>query len=91
MINIGLSRMICVTLLGLGIRLGEMINLKWADIDFKNGSCFIIGKKRELSSVPIMGKLLKELAEYRIYCEQHFKILGTNVFPTDTNTQLVLL
>lgn len=80
--------MICVSLLGLGIRLGEMVNLKWADIDFKSGTCFILGKKRELSSVPITDKLSKELAEYRIFSEQHFKKLGTYVFPTDQNTQL---
>ncbi|SFL12784.1 Site-specific recombinase XerD [Paenibacillus sp. 1_12] len=80
--------LIIVFLLGTGVRLGEMVTLKWNDLDLKNGSASIIGKKRELSSVPLTEKLYKELAEFRVYCEQHFGELSTYVFPTHTNTQL---
>ncbi|MFX3637071.1 MAG: tyrosine-type recombinase/integrase [Candidatus Pristimantibacillus sp.] len=79
---------IIVFLLGTGVRLGELVSLKWSDIDFKGGSASILGKKRELSSVPLTERLSKELAEYRVYCEQHFDGLGVYVFPTDKNTQL---
>lgn len=80
--------MICVTLLGSGIRLGELINLKWDDISLASGSMSIIGKKRELSSIPLTEKLVKELSEYRVFCEQYFGRLGKYVFTTDRNTQL---
>ncbi|SCW57329.1 Site-specific recombinase XerD [Paenibacillus tianmuensis] len=79
---------IIVFLLGTGVRLGELVNLKWSDMDLKNGSASILGKKRELSSVPLTEKLCKELAEFRVYCEKHFDNIGQYVFPTDRNTQL---
>ncbi|RUS47616.1 tyrosine-type recombinase/integrase [Cohnella sp. AR92] len=79
---------IIVFLLGTGVRLGELIGLKWTDVELKSGSASILGKKRELSSVPLTERLCKELAEFRLYCEQHFGELGIYVFPTDKNTQL---
>ncbi|MED4780936.1 tyrosine-type recombinase/integrase [Brevibacillus choshinensis] len=79
---------IIVFLLGTGVRLGELVNLKWSDIDLKHGSATILGKKRELSSVPLTDKLSKEIAEFKVYCEQHFGIIGEYVFSTDKNTQL---
>ena len=45
------------------------------------------GKKREVSSIP-NGKLIKELAEYRLYCEKYFGKVGDFVFVTDENKQL---
>lgn len=77
--------MICVTLLGSGIRLGD---LKWDDISLTSGSISIIGLKRELSFIPLTEKLVKELSEYRVFCEQYFGRLGKYVFTTDRNTQL---
>ncbi|MBA9088043.1 integrase/recombinase XerD [Fontibacillus solani] len=54
---------IIVFLLGTGVRLGELISITWNDMDLKNGSASILGKKRELSSVPLTDKLIKEMAE----------------------------
>lgn len=71
---------IIVTLLGTGLRLGELCNLKWEDINFQYLTITVWGKKREQSSVPMTEKLAKELAEYRIFCEQHFKQLSHSVF-----------
>lgn len=34
-----------VFLLGTGVRLGELINLKWSDVDLINGTASILGKK----------------------------------------------
>lgn len=79
---------IIVFLLGTGVRLGELVSLKWSDLDLKNGAASILGKKRELSSVPLTDKVIKEMAEYRVFCEQHFGQLSTYVFCTDANTQL---
>jgi integrase/recombinase XerD len=39
--------LIVVFFLGTGVRLGELVNLKWNDIDLKNGVVTIFGKKRE--------------------------------------------
>lgn len=80
--------MIIVTLLGTGIRLGELCNLKWNDIDFTSQTMIIFGKKRMQSSIPVAEKLVKELAEYRTFCDQHFKGLGEYVFTTTYNTRL---
>lgn len=79
---------IIVFLLGTGVRLGELINLKLSDIDLKHGSASILGKKRELSSVPLTDKLCREMAEFKVYCEKHFGAIEQFVFPTDKNTQL---
>lgn len=79
---------IIVFLLGSGCRLGETVNLRWNDIDMSNGIITVWGKKRELSSIPITDKLIKELAEYRLFCEQNFGKVGEYVFVTDLNTPL---
>ena len=74
---------IIVFLLGTGARLGEMINLKWNDVDLINGVITVFGKKREQSSIPITEKLVKELSEFRIFSQKHFGELSDYVFPAD--------
>lgn len=74
---------IIVTLLGTGVRLGELINLKWNDIDFVSGTVTVYGKKREKSSIPLTEKLVKELAEYHLYCKQCFREVSEYVFVSD--------
>lgn len=74
---------IIITLLGTGVRLGELINLKWNDIDFKSGTVTVFGKKREQSSIPLTDKLVKELAEFQVFCRQHFGDLSDFVFTSD--------
>lgn len=78
---------ICITLLGTGMRLGEMINLQWSDIDFKSGTVTVWGKKREQSSIPMTEKLIKELSEYQVFCRQHFNELSQFVFTTDKHNK----
>ncbi|WP_410515085.1 tyrosine-type recombinase/integrase [Paenibacillus sp. BR2-3] len=74
---------IIITLLGTGVRLGELINMKWNDIDFKSGTITVYGKKREQSSIPLTDKLVKELAEFQVFCRQHFNSLSEYVFTSD--------
>ncbi|WP_243152975.1 tyrosine-type recombinase/integrase [Sporotomaculum syntrophicum] len=64
---------IILTLLGTGVRLGELCNLTWNNINFKNQTITVIGKKRQQSSVPITDKLKKELTEYYVFLQQHFE------------------
>lgn len=75
------------TLLGTGIRLGELINLKWDNVDFKNGTITVFGKKRQYRSIPVTEKLSKELAEYRVFCEQYFSGQELEFVFTDKKNQ----
>jgi len=61
---------IVMVLLGTGMRLGELVNLKWSDVDFVNQVITVMGKKRQQSSIPMLGKLKQELAEYKVFVEQ---------------------
>lgn len=71
---------IIITLIGTGMRLGELISIRWSDIDFVNQTVTVWGKKRQLSSIPMTDKLKKELSEYKVFCEQNFGELPEHVF-----------
>jgi integrase/recombinase XerD len=74
---------IIVFLLGTGVRIGELINLKWSDVNLKNGVITVFGKKREQASIPITEKLVREMAEYKLFCQQHFSESSDYVFTSD--------
>jgi integrase/recombinase XerD len=80
--------MIIVTILGTGIRRGEVINLQWSDIDFINKSISVFGKSRRKETIPITDKLAKELGGYQIFCKQYWGNLSDYVFVKRDNTQL---
>lgn len=83
--------MLVVFLLGTGVRLGELVNLKWDDVSFVNFTVTVCGKKREQSSIPVTEKLIKELAEYRMFCEQYFGKLSDYVFvSSNKNKQMTV-
>ncbi|MCV9888775.1 tyrosine-type recombinase/integrase [Metabacillus halosaccharovorans] len=71
---------IILTLLGSGMRLGELCNLKWNEIDLISGTIIVFGKNRTQASIPITDKLVKELAEYKVFCQQHFPEPSEYVF-----------
>lgn len=71
---------IILTLLGSGMRLGELCNLKWNEIDLITGTIIVFGKNRTQASIPITDKLVKELAEYKVFCQQHFPEPSEYVF-----------
>lgn len=78
-----------IVLLGTGVRLGELRNLTWNDVNLTSGTITVFGKKREQSSIPITASLVEELKQYKQYCEQHFGQLGKHVFvSSNSNTQL---
>ncbi|MGP4060039.1 tyrosine-type recombinase/integrase [Halobacillus sp. H74] len=78
------SRMIIVFLLSTGVRRGELVNLKWSDVDFNNYVIHVYGKKRQVASIPFTRKLSKELAEYKVYLETFYGDTGRldYVFPS---------
>ena len=40
-------------LLGTGIRSGELLNIKWKDIDFINDTIIVFGKARKQRAIPL--------------------------------------
>ncbi|NQX66654.1 tyrosine-type recombinase/integrase [Paenibacillus alba] len=79
---------IIFTILGIGIRRSEIINLKWSDIDFVNQTIAVFGKSRRRDILPITDKLVKELSAYQIYCKQHWGEISEFVFVKRDNTQM---
>lgn len=79
---------ICIFLLGTGVRLGELINLRWKDINFESSIVTVIGKKRDYSSIPMSERLRKEMREYRIFCDRYFEELPEYVFTDNQGQQL---
>lgn len=71
---------IILVLLGTGVRLGELINLKWSDVDITNRIVTVFGKKRELSSIPMTNRLVLELSEYKLFCQQHYTMMPDYLF-----------
>jgi integrase/recombinase XerD len=80
--------MIIVTILGTGIRRGEIINLQWSDVDFINKSISVFGKTRRKETIPITDKLAKELAGYQTFCKQYWREISDYVFVKRDNKQL---
>ena len=81
---------IIVCLLGTGIRLSEMCNMKWSDIDFQGHSLSVFGKNRKRETIPVTDKLIKEMSAYKTFCEQYFGRDSMNdyVFTNRSNKQM---
>ncbi|MBA4496181.1 tyrosine-type recombinase/integrase [Paenactinomyces guangxiensis] len=77
-----------ILLLGTGMRIGEVANLKWSDVDLINQTLTLFGKARKQQTLPITEKLVKELSEYRIFCERNFDELPKYVFATREGEQM---
>lgn len=61
-----------VILIGTGMRVGELVNLKWEDVDFKNRTLKLFGKARAEQIMPLSDKLVSELAFWQNYCTDVF-------------------
>lgn len=81
---------IIVTLLSTGLRLSELSNLKWSDIDFQQQTLSVFGKNRKKENIPITEKLIKELSAYRIFVGSHFQgsVQNDYIF-TNTNNDFL--
>lgn len=74
--------------LSTGARVGEVSNIRLDQIDFDNKAAIFFGKGRRQQSVPLVDKLLKELAEWRLFQERKIGQKPIFVFSTDDNKQL---
>lgn len=77
-----------IFLLSTGARVGEASNLQWSQIDFENKAAIFFGKGRRQQSIPLVEKLMKELAEWKIFQERKLGEKSMFVFSTDDNMQL---
>lgn len=75
-------------LLSTGARVGEVSNIQWSQIDFESKAAIFFGKGRRQQSVPLVEKLIKELAEWRLFQERRIGQKPVFVFSTDDNKQL---
>lgn len=66
------NKMMVIVMLGTGVRVGELVNIRWQDIDFENQLVSVFGKKRKAVSIPIANKLRKELSDFYVYCRTYF-------------------
>ena len=76
---------IFLTLISTGIRLGELVNMKWNDIDFETKTLTVYGKSRTQQTVPLTSQILKELALWKAYCEGKFYKLSPSVWVNQSN------
>ncbi|MED3480183.1 tyrosine-type recombinase/integrase [Bacillus thuringiensis] len=79
-----------VFLLGTGARLGEIMDLRWKDIDLKEGQVVFpaTGKARTQQGQPLGAKLVNELKEYKQYLENDTHGLPAYLFTTRTGRKL---
>lgn len=52
---------VSLSLIGTGIRLGELVYLRWEDINFEPGKMKVFWKARREAIVPLASPLLREL------------------------------
>lgn len=63
--------LIILTFLGTGIRLSEIVNLKWRDIDLINDKITVYGKSRKQRTIPLQERLREEFKEYYAFCKKN--------------------
>lgn len=82
--------MIIVTLMSSGLRVGELCNLKWKEIDWNTGMVLVWGKKREETYAPLAQRLKAELFDYLRYCKKYFgeENLNEYIFTNSQNQRL---
>lgn len=79
---------IIITLLSTGMRIGELCNMKWSDIDTLNDVIKLRGKKRDQSTIPMVDKLKRELQEYHLFVDNIFGKSCEYVFTNKYNQHL---
>lgn len=79
-----------LTLIGTGLRAGELTSLTWNSIDFHKRTLKVFGKGRREEIVPVSDKLVTELSYWKDYCIETFGELPQSVFITRTGTPLTV-
>lgn len=69
-----------LTLIGTGLRVGELCSLRWSSIDLQKRTFVVFGKMRRDEQVPLSDRLVSELGYLRDYYRQHFGEIPESVF-----------
>lgn len=69
------DRMVMEFLYLTGVRLSELIELKWKDIDLHSGSVKVLGKRKKERIIPITFGLKKNIISYKKVFEERFSIV----------------
>lgn len=82
------NRFLFIFLISTGCRRGEVVNIRWSDIDLENQTIRICGKKRKIASIPFTKKLKREILEYKSFLIEFLSEEPIYLFPSGKNTQL---
>tara|TARA_R110000868_G_scaffold59941_2_gene183809 strand:- start:64773 stop:65567 length:795 start_codon:yes stop_codon:yes gene_type:complete len=74
------DRMVMQTLYLTGIRLSELIGLKWSSVDLRQLQIKVLGKGKKFRIIPISGSLKSAILQYRKVFEDSFSIQNENDF-----------
>jgi len=72
------NKAILETLYSCGLRVSELVNLKYEDIFFEEGFMRVIGKGSKQRLVPISPSVTKEIELYEVATRNHMKIQSGN-------------
>ena len=72
--------MVLEILYGIGVRRRELVNLRWGDMDESLKQVRIVGKGRKERRVPLGGRLIKLLGEYREVYERELGLIQETDF-----------
>ncbi|TCP28778.1 integrase/recombinase XerD [Scopulibacillus darangshiensis] len=81
---------IFVVLLGTGMRIGELVNLRWSDIHYEKGYITVFGKTRRQETIPMTEKVERELAYWKSYCENKFDMVSSYVLVNQKNKPITV-
>ncbi|MEX0376944.1 tyrosine-type recombinase/integrase [Bacillus sp. S4] len=81
---------VIVVLAGTGIRLGELVSMRWDSVDLLNKTITIFGKNRKSLSTPLTDKVARELYEWRLFCEKYYIKLPAHVFNNHRGSPLTV-
>lgn len=63
------EELILLLLFGTGIRLSELLSIKWKAIDLHQGTLRVTGKRQKERLIPLPGRLIEKLIQYRKHIE----------------------
>lgn len=79
-----------LTLIGTGMRVGELVSLKWSSIDLKNRVITVFGKMRQEEQIPLSERLCEELRYLETYYIQTFEERPQSVFVARSGAPLTV-
>jgi integrase/recombinase XerC len=69
-----------------GVRLSELIGLRWSDLDLLQMQVRVLGKRKKERVIPLSKGLIQNIISYRKVFEERFPDLGQNPYFIVTNS-----